>query len=63
MPANSRIRPRDRDAILQSLAAGVVPRRGLQHVQVGRAQEVSALLGDLERVIDGGSAIRLLEET
>ncbi len=60
MPANSRIRPRDRDAILQSLAAGVVPRRGLQHVQVGRAQEVTALLGDLERVIDGGSAIRFV---
>ena len=60
MPENARIRPRDRDAILQSLAAGVVPRRGLQHVQVGRAQEVSALLGDLERVMDGGSAIRFV---
>ena len=60
MPTSSRIRPRDRDAILQSLAAGVVPRRGLQHVQVGRANEVSALLGDLERVLDGGSAIRLV---
>ena len=60
MPANSRIRQRDRDAILQSLSAGVVPRRGLQHVQVGRAQEVSALLRDLERVLDGGSAIRFV---
>lgn len=60
MATRSRIRPRDRDAILQSLAAGVVPRRGLQHVQVGRAQEVSALLGDLERVVDGGSAIRFV---
>lgn len=48
MPDSGRIRPRDRDAILQSLAAGVVPRRGLQHVQVGRAREVTALLGDLE---------------
>ena len=54
MAAESRIRPRDRDAILQSLAAGVVPRRGLQHVQVGRASEVSALLSDLDRIIDGG---------
>ena len=60
MPDNARIRPRDRDAILQSLAAGVVPRRGLQHVQVGRSQEVTALLGDLERVTDGGSAIRFI---
>ena len=60
MATESRIRPRDRDAILQSLAAGVVPRRGLQHVQVGRASEVSALLSDLDRIIDGGSAIRFV---
>ena len=60
MAAEFRIRPRDRDAILQSLAAGVVPRRGLQHVQVGRASEVSALLSDLDRIIDGGSAIRFV---
>ena len=60
MAAESRIRPRDRDAILQSLAAGVVPRRGLQHVQVGRVSEVSALLSDLDRIIDGGSAIRFV---
>ena len=60
MLSNCRIRPRDRDAILQSLAAGVVPRRGLQHVQVGRAAEVAALLGDLDRVVDGGSAIRFV---
>lgn len=37
------IRPRDRDAIIQSLQAGLVPRRGLQHIQVGRAQEVKAV--------------------
>ena len=55
-----RIRPRDRDAILQSLRAGVVPRRGFQHVQVGRADEVQALLRDLERIRDGGSAIRFI---
>ncbi len=60
MSRSMRIRPRDRDAILQSLAAGVVPRRGLQHIQVGRANEVSALLRDLERVIDGGSSIRFV---
>lgn len=55
-----RIRPRDRDAILQSLAAGVVPRRGQQHIQVGRADEIRALLRDVERVADGGSAVRLV---
>ncbi len=60
MANDSRIRTRDRDAILQSLAAGVVPRRGLQHVQVGRATEVAALLRDVERVADGGSSIRFV---
>jgi len=49
-----------RDAIVQSLRAGVVPRKGLQHVQVGRAREVKALLTDIERVGDGGSALRLV---
>lgn len=56
----TRIRPRDRDAILQSLSAGVVPRRGQQHIQVGRAPEVAALLQDIERIADGGSAIRFV---
>lgn len=60
MSAPAAIRPRTRDAILQSLRAGVVPRRGLEHVQVGRAREVEALLADIERVVDGGSAIRFV---
>jgi hypothetical protein len=54
------IRPRDRDAILQSLRAGVVPRTGLQHIQVGRAEEVKALLQDLDRIADGGSGLRFV---
>ena len=36
------IKPRERDAILQSLRAGVVPRVGLRHLQVGRLDEVAA---------------------
>lgn len=59
-PAPERIRPRTRDAILQSLRAGVVPRAGQQHIQVGRANEVAALVADIERVADGGSAIRFV---
>ena len=60
MTRTTRIRPRLRDAILQSLRAGVVPRTGLQHIQVGRAKEVTALVSDIERIIDGGSAIRFV---
>lgn len=57
---DSRIRPRDRDAIIQSLRAGVVPHSGQQHIQVGRADEVHALVGDIERIADGGSAVRFV---
>ncbi len=54
------IRPRDRDAILQSLRAGVVPRRGHRHIQVGRHQELEALVRDIDRVADAGSAVRFV---
>ena len=58
--SGTEIRPRDRDAILKSLAAGVVPRRGQQYIQVGRAPEVRAVIADLDRIIDGGSAVRFV---
>lgn len=56
----NRLRPRDRDSIIQSLKAGVTPRIGLQHIQVGRVNEVKALLKDIDRIADGGSAFRLI---
>ncbi len=55
---SQKIRTRDRDAILQALRTGVVPRRGLQHIQVGRADEVAAIVKDLEGIADGGASIR-----
>lgn len=57
---NIRIRQRDRDAIINALRAGVVPRSGLQHIQVGRASETASLIKDVDRVADGGSAFRLI---
>lgn len=54
------IRPKDRDAVLQSLRAGVVPRTALHLIQVGRAKEVEALLRDIERIADGGSGVRFV---
>jgi hypothetical protein len=56
----STIRPRDRDTVLQALRAGVVPRTGLAFIQVGRAKEVKALVGDVDRIADGGSTIRFV---
>ncbi len=55
-----RIRPRERDAIVASLRAGVVPRVGQQHIQVGRVAEVRAMLHDLDRIADGGVACRFV---
>jgi hypothetical protein len=46
--------------LLQALRAGVVPRSGLHHVQVGRAREVDAIISDIGRVRDGGSAVRFV---
>lgn len=54
------LRPRERDAIIQSLRAGVTPRSGLQHIQVGRSKEIEALLKDIERIKEDGSAFRLI---
>jgi hypothetical protein len=55
-----RIRPRIRDAIVASLRAGVVPRVGQQHVQVGRIAEVRAVVADLTRITDGGGSSRFV---
>lgn len=60
MTDTERIRPKDKDAILQSLRAGVVPPRGLHLIQVGRKGEVEGLLKDIDRVADGGSACRFV---
>ncbi|WP_439885368.1 ATP-binding protein [Pseudomonas syringae] len=56
----STIRPKDRDAVIQSLRAGVVPRAGQHLIQVGRAGELDALLKDIDRLADGGSAFRIV---
>lgn len=58
--AAKKIRPKERDAIIQSLKAGVTPRVGIQHIQVGRANEVKALHQDIERITNGGAAFRLV---
>ncbi len=55
-----KIRSKERDAILQSLKSGVTPKIGIQHIQVGRVNELKALVQDIERISDGGSAFRLI---
>ena len=57
---NPPIKRRERDTIIQALRAGVVPRIGLQHVQVGRGRETEELVKDIALIADGGAAIRFV---
>ena len=47
-----KIKRRERDTIIQALRAGVVPRLGLQHIQVGRAGEIAEMVRDVERIAE-----------
>lgn len=56
----TKISTRERNAILSSLGSGVVPAIGLQHIQVGRADEVRAVLDDLQRAENDAAAVRFV---
>ena len=54
------IRPRERDALVASMRAGMVPRIGQRHIQVGRAAEVQAAIHDVDRIAGGGAGCRFV---
>jgi hypothetical protein len=56
----SRISPRERESVLRSLSSGVVPAIGLHHIQVGRLEEVNAMIQDLDQVERGGTFVRFI---
>jgi len=60
MEKEKRIRSKEKDAIIQSLKSGVTPKIGIQHIQVGRINEIKALYKDIERISEGGSSFRLI---
>lgn len=47
-------------ALLASVAAGVVPRAGAPYIAIGRKDEITALLHDMEEVNEGGGTMRFL---
>jgi hypothetical protein len=47
-------------ALINALAAGVVPRVGLEHIAVGREKEIAALSHDLENIAEGGATFRFI---
>lgn len=53
-----KIKKRDSAAIIDALSGGVVPRRGIQHIMVGRANESRQILKDLENVTEGASIVK-----
>ena len=55
-----RIRPREREAILTALSGGVTPRRGIQHIQVGRAEEIKSIIADIESISQGDASCRIV---
>lgn len=54
------IKPKERETVIQSLKSGVVPRMGLQHIQVGRSEELKSFIKDVETIADGGTSFRFV---
>jgi len=57
---STKIPPRIANILINSLKGGVVPRVGLEYVTVGRAQEISAILHDIDLIADGGASFRFI---
>ncbi len=49
------IKPKEATAIINSLIGGVVPKIGVQHITVGRSEEIDAFVSALEDVKNGHS--------
>lgn len=54
----SRVSPKEADNIIKALEGGIVPRRGIQHLLVGRNEEVQEIISILDSIAQGGSDIR-----
>lgn len=48
------------NSLLLSVSAGVVPRIGAPYIAIGRKDEISALLGDLEQINEGCGTMRFI---
>lgn len=57
---NQKVPKRILTALLASVSAGVVPRSGAPYIAIGREDEITALLSDLENVSEGGGSMRFL---
>lgn len=52
------IKPKEATSIINSLIGGVVPKIGVQHITVGRSEEIDAAVSALEDVKNGHSMVK-----
>lgn len=52
------LKPKEATAIINSLMGGVVPKIGVQHITVGRSNEIAAVVDALEDVRNGHSLVK-----
>ncbi|GLU55200.1 biotin carboxylase [Dyadobacter frigoris] len=52
------VKPKEATAIINSLIGGVVPKIGVQHITVGRSEEIQAFISALEDVKNGHSMVK-----
>lgn len=52
------IKPKEATSIINSLLGGVVPKIGVQHITVGRSQEIETVVKALEDVKNGHSLVK-----
>lgn len=52
------IKPKEAVAVINSLIGGVVPKIGIQHITVGRSEEINAFVSSLEDVKNGQSLVK-----
>jgi len=56
----SQVPGRIANILINALKGGVVPRVGLEYITVGRAQEIAAILHDIDMIEEGGASFRFI---
>ena len=57
---NQKVPTRIANILINALKGGVVPRFGLEYITVGRAQEIAAILHDIEMIEEGSASFRFI---
>jgi hypothetical protein len=60
MSETNQVPNRIANILLNALKGGVVPRVGLEYITVGRAQEIAAILHDIEMIEEGSASFRFI---